>query len=176
MLCFMIFVFILLRLILSTEYYRLASDGSVSITPDPDRVYFIMTETNYGLSSADLAGFNTRLNITHSDPANSFATKNAVGHSSHTSKGLNKSTYRYSFAEIIPSVTDPISLTIAPDTVYPNATILVQSTTRAGIGTLIAALIFSITAFSSMLYAVVVFFMWKYRMYQAEKHNVGTAV
>jgi hypothetical protein len=175
MICMTLFAFILLRLVLSTEYYHLASDGSVSIAPDPDRVYYIMAETSYELSLADLAGFNTRLNTTHSDPANSFTVNDAAGKSRHRSTGLNTSTYRASFTEIIPSVNDPISFTIAPDTVNPNATILVQSTARAGIGAFIAAFVFAITGFVSMLYVTVVFYVGLYRMNKNNKHNTNTA-
>ncbi len=172
--CFTIFVFILLRVFLSVEYYRLAPDGSISITPEQGRVYYIMTDTTYDPSDTELTGYFTRLNITSSDPAKSFRTKPAVRKISRSSTGLNKSNYRISFAEIVPTVDSPITLTIAPDANNPNTPILVQSIANAGAGTFIAAFAFGITAFLSMLYVTIVFYIGLYRMYKNKKTDALT--
>ena len=127
MIALTLFVFSIIRLTLSTEYHQIATDGTITITPAPDRTYFITVESSYELTNNELKHIYKSLIVTSDDPLGGFWLSDAPGAYRSSSMNTNTSTHRASVSELGFVDNDPITLNIRSTHAGPDRTLMIKS-------------------------------------------------
>ena len=149
MIAMTLFVFGIFRTTLSTEFYQLTTDSAVTITPEPDRAYFISVESSYELIQPELELIHKYLIVTSDDPLGGFALLEAPGHARSSRTYLNTSTHKASVSRLMFDDNNPITLNISSTKLSPGQTLMIQSgnePTLAGIVLLLVLLLIGLGA------------------------------
>jgi len=107
-----IFAFSVLRIVASTEFYMISADGTLTLTPDPDRAYHIAARSHYQKSDLELLSIYQALVVTSDNGQNRFTLADAPGREYSGRTKMNTSTHTSSVARINFITSDPIMLTI----------------------------------------------------------------
>jgi len=127
MIALALFVFSIIRMTLSTEYYQIATDGTVAITPEPGRSYSISVESSHELTQPELEFIHKNLIVTSDDPLGGFLLSEAAGLTRNSRTYLNTSTHKATVSRLGFSNTDPITLNISSNQMSPGQTLMIQS-------------------------------------------------
>jgi hypothetical protein len=155
-----LFVYSLLRIVISTEYHQITSDATLTLTPDHERAYYIAVRSEYEKSVPDLQAIYNNLVVTSDRTFGDFWIDEAPAHSTSGRTTMNSSTHTSSIARLSFTNEDPIMLTIKSNQPNPGDTLLLMSTIDLTVlGTITPFLLFLI-GLGSGLAAAIRIFIW----------------
>ena len=169
-----LFVFSVITQVTSTEYHQIETDGTVRITPEPGRVYFISVESAHELTEPELESIHRNLVVTSNDPFGGFALNAAPTRSRSSRTHMSNTTHTASVSSVLFTDKDAITLNINPAQAGPGRTLMIESGDDLTVIGFVAPVLLFLIGLGAGIAASIRFFIWMIKKPESSKRESQT--